>query len=144
MGGTVDDRWPRRVADHFAVVLAQTRDPGRDQHAAQRRPCPSSACYWLDAPIIEVEGDAADALAAQHSGSSLLDRLGLGWLDLLADDPIPTSRTLTQVVADDLVAERLDPPPVRLPTLAFRSTESLTRWLLMADSYQDLPVSMNQ
>jgi hypothetical protein len=29
-----------------------------------------------------------------------------------------------------------------LPALALRSTASFTRWLLMADSYQDLPVSM--
>ena len=109
MSGTVDDRWPRRLADHLAVVLAQTRNPGRDQHAAQRRPCPSSACDWLDAAIVEVEGDAADALTSQHSCSSLLDRLGLGWLDLLADDAIPPSPTLAQIVADDLVAERPRP-----------------------------------
>ena len=109
MGGAVDDRGPRRFADHFAVVLAQTRDPRRDQHATQRRPCPPPACDWLDAAIVEVEGDAADALAAQHSCSSLLDRLGLGWLDLLADDAIPPSPTLTQIMADDLVAERPGP-----------------------------------
>jgi hypothetical protein len=48
----------------------------------------------LDAAIVEVEGDAADALAAQHSASGLLDRLGLGWLDLLADDAIPPSPTI--------------------------------------------------
>jgi hypothetical protein len=109
MGGAVDDRGPRGVADHFAVVLAQTRDPGRYQHSAQRRPCPPAARDWLDAPIIEVEGDAADALAAQHSRGGLLDRVGLGWLDLFSDDSIPPSRTLAQVVADDFVAERSRP-----------------------------------
>ena len=64
---------------------------------------------WLDAAIVEVEGDAADALAAQHSCSSLLDRLGLGRLDLLADDAIPPSPTLAQIMADDLVAGRGPP-----------------------------------
>src|SRR5689334_20375779 len=109
MGGAVDDRGPRGLANYLAVVLAQTRNPGRDQHAAQRRPCPSSACDWLDAPIVEVEGDAADALAAQHPCRSLLDRLGLGRFDLLADDAIPPSPTLAQIMADDPVAERPRP-----------------------------------
>jgi hypothetical protein len=34
----------------------------------------------LDAAIVEVEGDAPDALAAQHSRGGLLDRLSFGGL----------------------------------------------------------------
>jgi hypothetical protein len=33
MGGTVDDRWPRRVADHLTVVLAQTHNPSQKMTA---------------------------------------------------------------------------------------------------------------
>jgi hypothetical protein len=143
MGGTVDDRGPRRVADHLAVVLPQTRNPGRDQHPAQRRPHPPAAPDRFDASIIEVEGDAAQTLAAQDSGGGLLDGLGLGWLDLLADDAIPPSPTLPQIVAVDLVAERPRPSAGSLARPALRSTASLTRWLLIADSYRALPVSMN-
>jgi hypothetical protein len=40
---------------------------------------------------------------------SLLDRLGLGRLDLFADDAIPPSPTLAQIMAVDLVAERPRP-----------------------------------
>ena len=37
MGGAVDDRWPRRVADHLTVVLAQTRNPSQKMTARTRR-----------------------------------------------------------------------------------------------------------
>ena len=48
----------------------------------------------FDAAIIEVESDAADALAAQHPGGRLLDQLLLGWLKLLADDAPPALAAL--------------------------------------------------
>ena len=37
MGGAVDDRWPRRVADDLTVVLAQTRNPSQKMTACTRR-----------------------------------------------------------------------------------------------------------
>jgi hypothetical protein len=37
MGGAVDDRWPRRVANHPPVVLAQTRNPSQKMTARTRR-----------------------------------------------------------------------------------------------------------
>jgi hypothetical protein len=37
MGGAVDDRWPRRVADHLTVELAQTRNPSQKMTARTRR-----------------------------------------------------------------------------------------------------------
>jgi hypothetical protein len=37
MGGAVDDRWPRRIADHLTVVLAQTRNPSQKMTARTRR-----------------------------------------------------------------------------------------------------------
>jgi hypothetical protein len=37
MGGAVDDRWPRRVAAHLTVVLAQTRNPSQKMARAERR-----------------------------------------------------------------------------------------------------------
>jgi hypothetical protein len=37
MAGPVDDRWPRRVADHLTVVLAQTRNPSQKMTARTRR-----------------------------------------------------------------------------------------------------------
>ena len=37
MAGPVDDLWPRRVADHLTVVLAQTRNPSQKMTARTRR-----------------------------------------------------------------------------------------------------------
>jgi hypothetical protein len=37
MGGAIDDRSPRRVADHLTVVLAQTRNPSQKIARAERR-----------------------------------------------------------------------------------------------------------
>jgi hypothetical protein len=38
MGGAVDDRWPRRVADHLTVVLAQTRTSQKMTARTRRAP----------------------------------------------------------------------------------------------------------
>ena len=37
MGGAVEDRWPRRLAEHLTVVLAQTRNPSQKMTARTRQ-----------------------------------------------------------------------------------------------------------
>ena len=82
IAATPPRRLPRRCAR--AVRRSSVRPA-----PAQCRPCPPTASDGTDAPIVEAEGDAADALTSQHSGGGLLDRLCLGWLDVLSDNAIP-------------------------------------------------------
>ena len=74
----------------LAAMLFQACDPRGHQHAPDHGALPRTAADGLDASLVPVHRDAAQALAPQHSGGCFLDRLLLGWLQLLADDAIPT------------------------------------------------------
>ena len=92
---SADDRGPRSLdrlavlGDHLTVVLLQSCDPRSDQHAPDHRPVPQAGAavlicalvvrlraagtYGLDAPLVPVPRDAAQALAVQHApGRSVL------------------------------------------------------------------------
>ena len=114
MSRFIDDRGPDRLADDLAVRFAQAIDPRRDQHAPQGGSLPlvdlSLAVLLpssrLDATLVEVEGDAAQTLAPQHSADSLADRAGLSRFQFLANDATLTLGPFAEVVIDDRVAER--------------------------------------
>jgi hypothetical protein len=109
MGGAVDDRWPHGLTDDLAAMLSKARDPRRHQHAPDHEALPRAAADGLDASLVPVHRDAAQALASQHSSGRLLDQLLLGWRKLLADNAPPALAAFPEIVPNDLVAER---PPL--------------------------------
>jgi hypothetical protein len=73
MAGPVDDRWPRRVADHLTVVLAQTRNPSRKMTARVRR-APDTPT-WRRERIAGIHGLSIDTIELYER--NIIDELAL-------------------------------------------------------------------
>jgi hypothetical protein len=91
MSSFIDDRWPNRLADDLAVMLAPASDPRRDQHASQGGSLPHLST--LLSPFFPQAGLMPRLLKSNAmlrklspSADSLADGVGLSRFQFLANN----------------------------------------------------------